>query len=309
LRSKFLPTITMQKIAREISPGYEPSFERSCGDDTKSLPSLRDLITRSTDTQDSRPGLLSFVPSGLLVVGLIFSMGLAFAGSALGQDVRGRGAFLANCAMCHGSEAKGGSGPNLIESSLVRHDEDGSAISKTIREGRSERGMPAFPGLPAETVNDLAAYLHASIIAADRRSAEGGPAGGYSRQRLLTGNVAAGQRYFAGACSSCHSPTGDLKGVAKKYSPVELEGRLLYPEPAKKTGTVTVAGQKVSGEILHLDAFSVSLRDAAGKYYSWPLGPGVAVEVADPLRGHRELLRKYKDSDIHDVFAYLETLS
>jgi cytochrome c oxidase cbb3-type subunit 3 len=34
----------------------------------------------------------------------------------------------------------------------------------------------------------------------------------------------------------------------------------------------------------------------------------VKVQVEDPLRGHRELLEQYKEKDIHDVFAYLETL-
>jgi cytochrome c oxidase cbb3-type subunit 3 len=30
--------------------------------------------------------------------------------------------------------------------------------------------------------------------------------------------------------------------------------------------------------------------------------------VADPLQAHRDLLKEYKDTDIHDVTAYLLTL-
>jgi len=32
------------------------------------------------------------------------------------------------------------------------------------------------------------------------------------------------------------------------------------------------------------------------------------VEVHDPLDKHRELLYKYTDTDIHNLFTYLETL-
>jgi cytochrome c oxidase cbb3-type subunit 3 len=51
----------------------------------------------------------------------------------------------------------------------------------------------------------------------------------------------------------------------------------------------------------------VAILDEDGSYYSWPLQQA-KVQVEDPLAGHLELLRKYTDKDIHDVFAYLETL-
>jgi cytochrome c oxidase cbb3-type subunit 3 len=48
--------------------------------------------------------------------------------------------------------------------------------------------------------------------------------------------------------------------------------------------------------------------DAGGRYHSWPLRSGVTVELDDPLHQHLELLHTYTDKDIHDLFAYLETL-
>jgi cytochrome c oxidase cbb3-type subunit 3 len=227
------------------------------------------------------------------------------------EDVaRGMRQFQQSCGMCHGSEAKGGSGPNLIDSSLVRHDDNGNLIGKVIREGRPERGMPVFASFTDNQVMDIVTFLHAAIEASDNRSAAG-PAGGYSLKRLLTGNAQAGKQFFngEGGCATCHSISGDLAGIAKKYSPVELEGRILYPPVKTKTGVVTLpSGEKVNGEVLHLDVFYVAIRDAKGHYRSWPLGTGVKVELADPLHGHLELLSSYKDKDIHDVFAYLETL-
>jgi cytochrome c oxidase cbb3-type subunit 3 len=119
-----------------------------------------------------------------------------------------------------------------------------------------------------------------------------------------------GKQYFngAGKCATCHSPTGDLAGIAKKYSPSELEARFLYPPDDHVTATVSLpSGKKVHGKLLHLDAFYVAILDQDGWYRSWPLQQA-KVQVEDPLAGHLELLGKYTDKDIHDVFAYLETL-
>jgi len=223
---------------------------------------------------------------------------------------RGRTLFEGSCAMCHGSEAKGGTGPSLIDSSLVRHDENANLIGEVVTTGRVQKGMPAFPSLSPAQISDIAAFLHASIEVADNIGA-GGPKEGYSLARLLTGDANAGKTYFngQGGCSACHSPTGDLKGIAKRYSPTELEGQMLLPSTDNRTATVTLpSGETFNGKLLHQDAFYVSITASDGTYHSWPLTTGVTVKVDDPLHAHRELLERYTDKDIHDLFAYLETL-
>jgi cytochrome c oxidase cbb3-type subunit 3 len=222
---------------------------------------------------------------------------------------RGMTQFQQTCAMCHGSAARGtGSGPSLIDSSLVRHDESGNLITKIVQEGRPDRGMPAFPTLTTAQITDIVAFLHAKIVISDSTSAVG-PAGGYSLKRLLTGNAQAGLDYFDRTCTKCHSTSGDLAGIARKYLPAELEARMLYPRVAIDTGVVSLpSGERVKGQIVHLDAFDVAVVDAAGNYRSWPLRPGVKVELDDPLGQHLALLHTYTDKDIHDLFAYLETL-
>lgn len=223
---------------------------------------------------------------------------------------RGRTQFEASCGMCHGSEAKGGTGPSLIDSSLVRHDENANLIGDVVTRGRAQKGMPAFPDLSPTQISDIAAFLHASIEVADNIGA-GGPRQGYSLARLLTGDANSGKAYFNGqaGCSACHSPTGDLKGVAKRYSPTELEGQMLLPSADTRTATVTLpSGETFKGKILHQDAFYISIVANDSSYHSWPLTTGVTVKVDDPLHAHRELLERYTDKDIHDLFAYLETL-
>jgi cytochrome c oxidase cbb3-type subunit 3 len=127
---------------------------------------------------------------------------------------------------------------------------------------------------------------------------------------LLTGNAEAGKNYFngAGGCKNCHSPTGDLAGVAEKYSPIELEAHMLYPEGHFRTVTVTLpSGEKIQGPLVHIDDFEVSLRDESGWYRSFSRDR-VKVEVQDRLAAHRELLDKLTQADIHNLFAYMQSL-
>jgi cytochrome c oxidase cbb3-type subunit 3 len=222
---------------------------------------------------------------------------------------RGQADFRQSCAICHGIEAMGGVGPNLVDSSLVRHDENGNLVAPVIQDGRPDKGMPAFPLIDSAQISDIVAFLHARVVVASVVSSEG-LAGGYSLKQLLTGNADAGKQYFygAGKCATCHSPTGDLAGIAKKYSPADLEAQFLYPSQDSVTATVTsISGKQFHGKLLHLDAFYVAILDQDGWYRSWPLQQA-KVQVYDPLAEHLKLLGKYTDKDIHDVFAYLETL-
>lgn len=222
---------------------------------------------------------------------------------------RGQALFQKSCAICHGTEAMGGVGPNLVGSSLVRHDDDGDLIAPVIQDGRVDKGMPAFPLMTSANISDIVAFLHARIEVASVTSSNG-LASGYLLKQLLTGNAEAGKQYFngAGKCAGCHSPSGDLAGIAKKYSPSDLEARFLYPPDDNVTAIVSFSsGKKVHGKLLHLDAFYVAILDQDGWYRSWPLQQ-VKVQIHDPLAGHLELLSNYTDKDIHNVFAYLETL-
>jgi cytochrome c oxidase cbb3-type subunit III len=220
----------------------------------------------------------------------------------------GRQIFRQTCGMCHGPEARGGEGPNLVNSFLVRHDDNGNLIGPLLHQGRVEKGMPTFAYLDEKQVSGIVAFLHAAVEASDNRSS-GGPATGYSRDQLLTGDAQAGQSFFTANCATCHSVTGDLAGVGREYAPLELEKRILYPPLRERTGTVWLpSGEKYTGRVVHLDSFFVAITDAHGIYQSWPMGQGIRVLLDDPLHGHRELLSRYHDKDIHDVFAYLETL-
>jgi mono/diheme cytochrome c family protein len=227
---------------------------------------------------------------------------------------RGTALFGTYCAGCHGVAGKGGPGaPDLVRSLVVLDDEKGILIAPILRNGRPDKGMPRL-GLTEPQISDLVAWLHAKTYAAGHRTT-------YEFKDVLTGNAQAGEAYFngAGTCSTCHTASGDLAHVAKKYDPFSLQSRWLQPQPARggpasaaaaRTVTVTLpSGSSVSGTLDRIDDFTVSLHDSGGNFHSFSLdGTGIKLKVTDPLQAHKELLSKYTDADIHNVTAYLETL-
>ena len=154
---------------------------------------------------------------------------------------RGYEQFRQSCGFCHGPTAAGGNGgPNLIYSAVIRRDNQGADITKVIQEGRPEKGMPVIP-LTATQIADIVGYLKARVAEVDKTSGLR-PSRDYDLKKLLTGNAELGKAYFngPGQCATCHSPTGDLKGIGTKYPPIELQARFLYPTGVRQEATVTV---------------------------------------------------------------------
>ena len=169
--------------------------------------------------------------------------------------------------------------------------------------------MPAIR-LPASQSTDVVAYLHALLSLSDS-AGDSGPSSNYSLKLLLTGNAEQGKEFFNGKgdCAGCHSPQGDLAHISESIRPSICKARFLYPAGTSSMATVTLpSGTVVTGNLVHLDAFSVSMVGADGWYRSWPLSK-VKVSVKDPLAKHRELINQYSNADLHNVFAYLESLN
>jgi mono/diheme cytochrome c family protein len=235
---------------------------------------------------------------------------------------RGEQVFTKSCSQCHGSDARGtATGPDLIRSLVVLHDRmqqlHGSELAPLLKKPPSHNF-----DLTQAQVADISQFLTRAISRTLRS--------GYSNQptNMLSGDPKAGEAFFngAGGCTKCHSPTGDLAGVGTKYDPAALQQKFVFPnsgrggrgrgapaagavEPPKATVTVTPpSGQPVTGTLVRIDDFDVSLTDASGGNHTWPRVPGMKVEVKDPFEAHIALLDKYTDADIHNLTAYLETL-
>ena len=215
--------------------------------------------------------------------------------------------FRQNCSFCHGRDAGGGEGgPDLTRSKLVTADVGGNKIGAVVRNGRPEKGMPRF-AFSDPQIASLMAFIHTQQKIALTRK---GGRKGVDVSDLQTGNAEAGKQYFdgAGECATCHSPTGDLAGIASRYKGLELEQQMLFPKDPKSKVTVTLAsGQTITGTLEYLDEFTVGLIDPTGWYRSWRIGD-VQYKVDAPVNAHIELFSKYTDANIHDLMAYLQTL-
>ena len=240
------------------------------------------------------------------------------------QIQAGKTLFAAQCSFCHGRDAGGGeSGPDLMASALVEQDVHGEKIGEVVRNGRLGKGMPAFDHVDEQQLAALVAFIY------DRKAkAKEGRRRTVDVSDLQTGNAEAGMRYFngAGGCAKCHSPSGDLAGIAGKLQGLELLKRMLYrengraaesspgdgrlagPSKAMPTATVTLpSGETVTGKLAYRDEFTIALTDPSGWYRSWPV-TRVKFTVMNPLDAHIEQLGKYTDEDMHNVLAYLQTL-
>ncbi len=222
------------------------------------------------------------------------------------EAARGQTQYTASCGFCHGADATGARGPDLLRSPIVAHDVKGNLIGDVVHNGRPDKGMPALPLTDAQ-ISDIAAYLHWRI--AEGLSSSEVP-NGYPAEKLLTGNAQAGKAFFEGegGCTKCHSATGDLANVSGKYSAIDLEAQMLYPEGKFKSAKITLAsGEVVEGKLEHLDEFSVAVTDSNGWYRAYSRNE-VKVEVTDKLAAHRALLDKLTQKQMHDLFAYVHTL-
>ena len=220
--------------------------------------------------------------------------------------------FVAQCGFCHGRDAAGGEGgPDLTRSELVVADNRGDKLAPFIRTGRPGEGMPAFALSDADALA-IVAFIHDQKTKFD---ALGGGRRSVEPSDLATGNADAGKKYFSGAggCAACHSATGDLAGIGMRYQGLQLMQRLLYPstvrpQPKRPKVTITTAtGQTITTDLASEDEFTLQTIDAAGARQTYEKR-AVKYEIVNGLDAHFEQLGKYTDADMHNIYAYLETL-
>jgi cytochrome c oxidase cbb3-type subunit 3 len=253
------------------------------------------------------------------------------------QVARGEKTFGEKCASCHRANARGGTGKGIAEVDLLRSpmvldDLGGREIGEFLKFGRPEKNMPKFD-LTTQENSDIAAFLHRQITAASER-------GTYVRLNVLSGDPKAGEAFFngpVGKCSTCHSATGDMKGLAAKNNndASTIQGLIVgggavggrggrgrggavaadpaaSPTPSKTAITATVttkSGEKFTGLPVQVTDFVVVIQPSSGPIKSFVRqGDWPKVELHNPLQAHVDLLPKYTDADIHNLAAYLVSL-
>jgi cytochrome c oxidase cbb3-type subunit III len=241
------------------------------------------------------------------------------------QDVllRGQTLYDANCASCHAMDMRGvvGKGNNLLRSPVAMDDQHGELIIANLAKHNPPVTLVQADGVATSE------YIH-SVLAT--MGSQGSPPGRNPvglQLNVLVGDPQAGKTYFDAHCASCHSITGDLKGIGSKYDdPRQLQnawvagsggagGRGGGGRGGGRGGKATVTmqnGQKLEGTIVREDDFLVvlALPDDTRRYMpivnGWP-----KVDVEDPQAAHKKMILELDDphnKNMHDVTAYLATV-
>ncbi len=246
---------------------------------------------------------------------------------AMSQVDQGGKIFAEQCASCHGANARGGKTTktdiDLLRSDYVLMDHGGREFSDFLKTGRPEKNMPKFD-LPNEESVDVAMWLHHQVtVAVERQS--------YVKLNVFSGDPKAGESFFNGSvgkCNTCHSVTGDLKGIGEKnhHDAPTLQASILNGGSlfgggrgrgrggapgggggGNVTATVTLKnGEEVKGTPRMITDFVVEIRTPDGEDKTWLRdGEWPKVKLANRLQAHIDLMLKYTDADIHNLAAYL----
>jgi cytochrome c oxidase cbb3-type subunit 3 len=223
---------------------------------------------------------------------------------------RGGRIFAVQCASCHGENARGGKKTktdiDLLRSEIVVMDHAGRELPEFLKFGRPEKNMPKFD-LSHDDGADVATWLHYQVSVATLRDE-------YTKLNVFSGDAKAGEAFFngnIGKCNTCHSVTGDLKGIGAKshHDAPTLQSAILGGGRggANVTATVTLAnGEKFTGTPWRINDFVVEIRLANGENKTWLRnGEWPKVIEVNRLQAHVDLVMKYTDDDIHNLAAYL----
>jgi mono/diheme cytochrome c family protein len=220
---------------------------------------------------------------------------------------RGAPLYQQSCSFCHGPQARGAEGPSLITSDVVLGDAHGESLVQFLKKGRPEKGMPGFPTVSDEQLNDISEFLHLQVEEVANR-------GTYQLKNIVVGNATEGKQYVDAHCVSCHK-AGSFDHIGGKYrSADQLQHDWVWPNRPNDNSLAITAdvktadGNTISGRVTQISDFKITVVDSEGKTHAIERQPGVVVQVKDPLAPHQAMIKTLKNSDLHNVTAYLETL-
>ena len=214
----------------------------------------------------------------------------------------GHNLFQKNCSGCHGSEAKGGRGPDLTTGHWKWGSSDAD-IMRNIFDGIPGTQMPAFP-LPEDDGRAIVAWLRSlHNLGADQR---------------ITGDAHAGRALFFGSagCSRCHmfgAQGGrlgpNLSHITDEKNIVELRKAITDPDDSLREGYRTAEvrtsdGSVIRGVIKNEDTFSLQMMDAQEKLHMfWK------ADLKEVSRPPHSLMPapQLSAADLDNLIAFLKT--
>lgn len=218
----------------------------------------------------------------------------------------GKRIFAAQCALCHGSDGSGGTGPSL-RVRVLRHAADQGGLLDVIRDGIPGTAMPSFVwALSDRSLRQTAAYVR-SLGAAAAAPVPGSPARGLAI-------------YQRSECAACHTIRGSGGGIGPDLSDIgasrgagSLRQSLVDPgaehAPGYLVASVTVPGAApVRGIVLDEDVFWIHLRDGAGQVQSLRKTDAIRIERDAKASLMPSYGSRFSRAELDDLVAYLSSL-
>ena len=238
------------------------------------------------------------------------------AGQISSDVEEGKKLFQGMCVTCHGFEGAGGDAPSLNRPKLDRAPDD-EALGSVIGDGIPDRGMPRVRRLTNNELRQLVAYVRSLGRTASLPSSANPQKGG--------------EIYKGLGCASCHinngqggslgpelTSIGRLRGVDYLRQGIVDPGAALprgtLPIPARGFGeflpvlVVTREGREVRGMRINEDNFTIQLRDAANKLYSFRKSELEQVEKQVGKSLMPSFSNRLAGSELNDLVAYLSSL-
>ena len=220
---------------------------------------------------------------------------------------QGRSLFRLACALCRGTDARGGRGPDLTTGRWNHGDTD-AEIFRTAKEGIAGTEMPPAGG----NMQDEEIWMIVSFLRSLRSN--GDP--------LVSGNPQSGQKIFFGRgdCSQCHMVNGkggrlgpDLSRIGAARSNRSLADSIRDPNKdiAREYETVIAVskeGERITGVRKNEDTFSLQVMDTKEEFHLL-----LKRDLREVLYEKHSLMPVYSErelnkTDLQDLLAYLGTL-
>lgn len=222
------------------------------------------------------------------------------------QSQAGYRIYADQCQLCHGPNGDGIAGTNLARQQfrLVSSDAD---IRRMIA-GGNVNGMPPFPALKPDEIDDLVAFIRSGMV-----QQNGG--------EIRPGDAARGKAIYdgKGGCAACHSIAGqgahtgpDLTDIGNVRRPAQIANSLTDPGkatmPINRPVVITLKnGRVIKGRRYDEDTYAARLIDERENL--------VSVSKADMksyvIRRDTDMPSfkgKLTDGELGDLMAYLISL-
>jgi putative heme-binding domain-containing protein len=213
--------------------------------------------------------------------------------------------YATQCVACHGPNGDMITGIDLRRGlfKTAVTDED---LTRVLKTGRPDSGMPAFALLQPQEVTGIVAFIRAGFDAS---------------ASVKLGDPARGQALFSGKgnCASCHRVNGkgprlasDLTEIGAIRTPASLQRMLLDPAryliPANRSvAAVTRDGKTIRGRRLNEDTYTVQIIDESEHLVSLSKSDLRTLQMI-PTSAMPSYEKTLSADEMADLIAYLLTL-